>query len=1843
MNVTVDYSINGIVDALHETLRAYLEAQYHISDASLIRERRLLLDEPGTIAQRPYLEATPVYQTGRPYRDLDIPAVAKDLLDQLAYLVPSVGIPSLPYVHQCETLELFLGRGCDVVVATGTGSGKTESFLMPLLGSLALEAYERPASAALPGCRALLLYPMNALVNDQLGRIRRLLGDERVAAILARGCGRPVRFGSYTGRTPYPGQRNGGKDRRYIAPLFDDFYLRYLDKPEIIAQLQEKGKWPSKDLRAFYAADRAVVTATASGKRRTVGHWGERLQTQPSDRELLTRHEMQMQCPDLLITNYSMLEYMLLRPLERPIFAQTRDWLAHDERNQFLLILDEAHLYRGVGGAEVALLIRRLQARLGIPRERLRCILTSASLGSGEAAKSDVIAFARDLTGLTDIVKHDIALVSGLKERRTTRVAARADDATALATFRLDDLHRHEVDLAGAIDAVANLGAALGWPTAPVGDVEALQGYVFSHLTGYGPFERIVERVSGQAVDLTTLATNVFPAVDAGTAERATETLLALGTFARRDGRVLLPTRVHLFYRGLPALHACINPRCEQRRAQLDTGEEPLLGRLYTEPRTHCTCAAQARVFELLTHRDCGAAFLRVYVRGEDGDFLWHESSAAADLALGEPGLTELQVLVGDRVHPTCMAEVAEAWIELTTGRLLRTAPSDTPERYLRVRLPTAPLEVVEGRGRLSFRRCPVCTRRWRGARSKIMDLATKGEAPFANLVKAQVIAQPPKTEESAQSPNGGRKALLFSDGRQKAARLARDIPREVELDSFQQAIALAARQLGDQGRQARLTRDLYVSFVAVAARYHLHLFEREDQDTLQRHVRQFIDEYQADLGVAFEPDEAWEPQEPASYRIALLRQLCSPFYSLRAATIGYLAPTTRMGKALAGTLNSIAPGLEQSDLEALAIAWIEELLDDFAVDSSMSNGQRAEAAGYHQQAWGSVGNLGSGVRRILQAHHAWLDQRIAEVEKALRSHFCEAKDDRHFLQGDKVRLVIDLDHHWFRCTDCTSLAPVSVLGRCITCGSHRVQALDPQASEYIRARKGFWRIPLERTIRGEGRPVHITAEEHSAQLSHRDMGVVYATTEKYELRFQDIVIGEDEGPIDVLSCTTTMEVGVDIGSLVAVGLRNVPPQRENYQQRAGRAGRRGSAVSTVVTYGQGGPHDSYYFHNPREIVAGGPRRPVVKIDNPKIAQRHVYAYLLQTFFHERVDAPGTSAYIFEALGPTEEFFADDPANAFTLHAFKGWVRDHVLQSEIIVRQIAAWLPPAIASDREAWVRTTASDLLRRLDDEARDFRETGQASLVDPEPSTEDAADDIATSTSEAKPQLLEYLFDRGLLPAYAFPTDLCSFLVEGIDRDGNYSRVVVKEQPQQAMAKALSEYAPGRQVVINKKTYISGGVAATGLSSELDRAADLFRHRRAYAYCPRCTFVQNPADTQQLVHCPICGAEIRRRFFVTPRYFTPVEGRAAQEDERDQEYTYATGAQLPVPVGVDPLHQLRPLGVRAQVTHVLNQRLIIMNKGREGDDNGFDICDKCGAAALHDTRKTAKGQHKRPFLSQWGRNGPPPACDGVMQPNIFLGTTFDSDLLLVRVTLEAPIDTKVTVPLAANVLTDGLQTLAEALLRAASRQLDIDASELGAGFRLVPHEHDDRLYADIFLYDTAAGGAGYADQAGRPDILEEILEVALDILERCPAQCDRSCYECLRHYANQHVQEHLDRHLGADLLRYLRDGTIPTGTDLATQQALLYALEHMCTLDGYTCETPAMIDGVAVPLLVQKGACRVAIGTYPALLIDGGMPHPLDALAKRPGLHTLRLNAYLLARNLPAAYERVKRALGE
>jgi hypothetical protein len=386
-----------------EGLQAYIEATYHLSDPRLVARRRSLLEQVGSIAQRPYLESTPRYVAQRPFAGLAVSPCVRDLLHRLSHGVEPPVLFDPPYGHQAEALEIALGaaRG-DIVVTTGTGSGKTETFLLPVLGRLFEEAKTRPAAFRQRGLRALILYPMNALVNDQLARIRLLFGSPGVTSAFrdASPNGRVVKYARYTGRTLYPGVRTKKRNERRLQPL--RFYLKLLERMaqggdddgeaarEIVVALQIRGKWPGKpDFQLWFKGE------DSRHRWEDDDHKPLRAIERAEDSELILRHEIIDAVPDLLLTNYSMLEYTLLRPLERPMWNQTRDYFAAHPDERMLLVLDEAHLYRGASGTEVAMLIRRLRHRLGISRERLQVMCTSASFSNADAAAK----FAAGLVG----------------------------------------------------------------------------------------------------------------------------------------------------------------------------------------------------------------------------------------------------------------------------------------------------------------------------------------------------------------------------------------------------------------------------------------------------------------------------------------------------------------------------------------------------------------------------------------------------------------------------------------------------------------------------------------------------------------------------------------------------------------------------------------------------------------------------------------------------------------------------------------------------------------------------------------------------------------------------------------------------------------------------------------------------------------------------------------------------------------------------------------------------------------------------------------------------------------------------------------------------------------------------------------------------------------------------------------------------------------------------------------------------------------------------------------------------------------------------------------------------
>lgn len=1708
------YSVSSVVDGLRRSLIEYLEAQYHIWNESLVTERRRLLQAPQVIAQQPYLEATASYRVAPEYALLDLPGPAKAALETCAGVRAS-GVFPRPYVHQAEALVGFLTNNRQLVVATGTGSGKTECFLLPILGVLACEAVQQPTTAQMSGCRALLLYPMNALVNDQVSRLRRLFGNDEVAAALSAGCGRFFKFGSYTSRTPYPGQRTAKRDREELRPLFEKLFLG-IDQDDRRRLLRE-GKWPSKDVDRFAAED---------------------FQTIDTDRELLTRHEMHRTCPDILVTNYSMLEYMLLRPIEAPIFEQTRSWLHADPRNYLTVVLDEAHMYRGAQGAEVGLLLRRLQSRLQVPRERFRYILTSASLGDSEESKQGVLAFAEALTGaggnkfeLVESVVETPASVAPATQQQTD-VLAGLDISAIQGVMDGETLPKAAAEL-GRIAELLKLPAA-----SDATSEAALREWAYQICQKLPPAGLLLQAVTGKTKSYESVALEVFG--NAENSSRALESILALATFGKsgNDDRPFLPARLHLFYRGLAGVFACTNPRCSFRRADHD---QPLLGRMYDSPRERCECGS--RVYELLTHRDCGAAFLRAYVRDADGDFLWHEPPAHRDP--GEPTLVEAHYLVEVGRHRARDGKL-EVWLHKESGRLVRKQPERAFEEYVPLVQPPDLLTAVTPPVLSYDGECPVCLKGWNQKKvSRIMDLQTKGDAPFAHLVKTQVRLQPPTVRESVTYPNAGRKSLLFSDGRQKAARLARDIPREIEQDTFRQLLMLAVQNLQALSRDAvPTTTQLYLAFVNAVAAQNVALFDGADAEAIAQHVRLHVTDYRGDLEEHLRDTPDLTP--PLRYRERLLRQLGASFYSLFSLNLAYVEPKPFVARKIRDKLSALPP----ADVDAVAIIWIQNFLDRFAFDANIPDSVRNCAAGWHQSSWGEK----SGFRKNQFRFVDKLFGPSAKIQTVFKEELTTEGRDGHFLDPNRLRIVPAFDVEWYQCQACTYLSPVAWRDTCVNCGQPNPVRLQFDASPYLQARKIFWRDPVRQVLDGTTRAFALDVQEHTAQLNYRDTEKVTATTEEFERRFRDILIGKMDRPIDVLSCTTTMEVGVDIGSLVAVGLRNVPPERQNYQQRAGRAGRRGSSVSTVVTYAQNNPHDNHYFINPFRIIAGPPAEPAIDSDNPTIAARHANAQILQAFFYSQAKSHQGSGDIYTVLGPTIEFFHG--TGDFSLAALKRWLEQDSEATRCLA-QIDAWLPPGF----DLAAQELSTELLVKL------------ADISPPE------------DVSLAAPgnQLLEFLFSNGLLPSYAFPRHLVALQVEEL-RMGS---VKIVERPQQGLAVALSEYAPGRWVVVNKKTYKVGTVAANCSMAEQDRARPLFASAKRYVQCPNCFHTEYIRDLTKEEQCSVCrNGALAQIEILQPEIVFPQGGRAIDELADDQVFTEVTSAQLPYPRQGRSL-DFHSVGAKSSVAYGHNEELVMVNRGEDTQNggSGFLVCEKCGKASLPSAAISVR--HDRDYhISKPGSRRVPPQCDGVFRP-VYLGYSFLTDILIYRVTLEAPFsaqfdDTKHRRPLA-----DAARSLSEALAQAAAAKLDIDPRELRAGFRFLALR-DERVL-DIFLYDTLAGGAGYATLAGK-----QIATIAKDATDRLAAcDCDSSCDKCLRSYDNRFAHTALNRFLALDLLAYAQEGKSPQLFTSAEQVTALRPLMQFLELEGWKID-PNANSGTDV----TWGATRHSLSAYPALL---------------------------------------------
>jgi Lhr-like helicase len=1392
-------TIGETTQQLYSALRDYIEATYHVSHPMLVAQRRRLLEEPGVIHQRPYLESTPRYQTGAAFQDLglDVAALAVFSAVSKAEGERDLLIHDPPYQHQAISTKLSLVDGRSLMVMTGTGSGKTECFLLPVLGKLAREAQSKGLGfGAMPAVRALVLYPMNALVNDQLGRLRLLFGDPRIVAKFMDWSGRPTRFARYTSRTLYPGVRDEAKDKDRLAPI-GKYYVSNLEfargpastqqaaAEALVRELKKRGKWPAKpDLIGWYGKKGSRWRDTKSGD-------FKRCVTLPGDSELVTRHEVQEAPPDVLVTNYSMLEYMLMRPLERPIFDHTRDWLRENPGERFLLVIDEAHLYRGAAGAEVALLIRRLRVRLGIPAERLQVICTSASFKDPDYA----VKFGAQLTGKDPAdfrkVQGDLLLRSGVA-KGTDR------DASALDAIDLRAFYESDTD----DTRLSQIASFLGYRN--IDRPWQLQRALYDALVAFAPMANLINLTMTEAQPVDTLGEALFDGVPPDVAARAVTNLIAIGSVARRDPSEpgLLPCRVHSFYRGLAGLWICMDPQCASLPAAQRGGPA---GMLFSQPRDRCDCGA--RVLELYTCRNCGTAYGRAYTNDvEDPNFLWGEPGGAFRTLSGQfDELAPVDLLLET---PIFVDAVEPAEYDLVTGRLnpQQLGPRNR-QVYLRAKRsgpPDAedePCNAAPG----EFRPCAVCGEGAAFGRTSVQDHQTKGDQPFQALIAKQIQVQPPSPVPATRlAPLRGRKVLIFSDSRQTAARLAPNLQTYSTQDALRPLIVTGYARLARASIVANLLslEDLYFGVLIAAKdmgvrlRPELKVGESfQDENLVEEAVRSGALTRDTDLLQLLVRLRGSAP--PESLLRAITKSLADRYYGLESLALASLIERPEHSPKIHALPDVLGYAQSQDEKLALARAWLRcWSRPGFWLS-------RMPPAWWLKDVQPRSGKFRD-MHRLLRDNPARSLFDKEWVPRLLGLFAEQTAPGKFRLKGGELSL--EIGGTWAYCQSCrTAQRPFPGRTTCVNCGQDTAAPIDPATDPVFVARKGYYRASTIDALRTPPTtPMALIAAEHTAQLNTAQADEVFSKAEEHELLFQDVDLGPDETgrerpAIDVLSCTTTMEVGIDIGTLSGVSLRNMPPARANYQQRAGRAGRRGNAVATVTAFGSADSHDEHYFTHPDQMIRGAVDDPTLTLDNPEIARRHVTAYLLQRYHQAKLPEiePEAQPHLFAVLGNVLDF--KDPKKVLNRADFEQWLR---LNEATLKVDVAAWLPTEIgAEDRQKLLDALIEGTLQPIDEAIEyDSSTSAKAGAEAAAGQGEDAGTSLEAPDEEgeerpgrdpASENLLDRLLYKGVLPRYAFPTDVAAFHVFDPDRS-TYYRPAFRFTPSQGLPVALSQYAP-------------------------------------------------------------------------------------------------------------------------------------------------------------------------------------------------------------------------------------------------------------------------------------------------------------------------------------------------------------------------------------------------------------------------------------------------------------------
>jgi ATP-dependent helicase YprA (DUF1998 family) len=1642
-------------DVVEDFLR-YQLTTYSFADPSLHRQMRQLLNLDQTrrtpLLAGPFISLSRSFRQGPSLRELAEQGVLHPLLAKIAD-------HEHVYGHQ-ETAIRSIVAGQTTLVSTGTGSGKTECFLYPIIS----KALELRDSGAPEGISAVILYPMNALAEDQLSRLRELL------------CGVGISFGLYVGKTPQ------------WASEVTGFRL------------------PQGASRADYAAKVEELHSQ--------GHPGA---VHPPE-ECVSREEMRTpgKAPRILLTNAKQLELLLTRQQDIDMFAGAR---------LDFLVVDEAHTFSGANGAETACLLRRLRSFCGKSVDETVCIATSATI----ADRNDPVPAIHFASRFFGVGEDKVTVVNEDYEPDLWSDKRKASPALP---------GNQVLQLRNVLDAIGNVD------NDPPASLKLLKG-TFQSLTGQSlDIDRwrdsLYERLSSNEVayqiseallrprSMSDLVEDLAQRLGRPVPEEEVLIWLALGAAAQRDGRALLRPVVHAFVRGVAGGVVTFPPTATSARLALSAEE---VGQdeqgLFRLPLMTCTT--------------CGQHYFVHHVR----DFVFTDRAPGGGEAVENRVIWRPleEQLGGDRVVLLDRLVVDAVDDDDDDAPQLPQAQARTPPRN------SVPLYFCRYCGTVHASRTEQCDgcgkqlppielfaiRQNRDQPGKLvscvgcsaigrMQLGRFREP--ARPVRASAVSDVHVLAQSMIHRAERKRLLVFSDNRQDAA--------------FQ------AGWMQDHARRYRLRALMFARLSDTPLQV----------GTLVSQLDQELDQ-DDDLSQALIP-EVWnvarkkaDLQGHAAERRRFLRILV-----LREVATGVrqrigLEPWGRLVVDYAGLEPSVSffqnwanrLGLKPEELCDGVAAILDFtrrnriLLDrDGRIFSKIwQEGDREIANGYLPLFRGGPKGLklqrdpGDEAGRVTQ----WLGTRSTSVMQAALRWGVDRNDLSHFLLELWQTLTTELK----------LIVPATLTG-------YRDQPLRGATGTrqidadllLLRASEGIWRCQACRRA-------HSRATPRMTCLAWRCMGTLVRETEgpdNYDLmvldgRFDMIRPREHSAQIpatdreelerlfkgsgdrvNTLVCTPTLELGVDIGALDSVLMRNVPPLPSNYWQRAGRAGRR-HRMAVNLTYARAHSHDRPYFNDPLKLLSGVIGPPTFNLRNDVMVRKHVHAVVL-TWLHRLTRANSEISasdqteisetlslclpsrvrdYLFEPSGEVRRQPFDlsrlriilakhvDSLHSFAVEAFQqGWPTDdaRVVESGALrsyIGEMDEQLQGILArlKRRLDW----AIDQMNRLDQVRRT-----QGTLDPDQDALRNRCDRYVKRLKGTDPRrrrdaegfddtnTYSVLAAEGFLPGYGLDSGWVIGTYEAPRFNPSFRDWELRRHP----SLALREYVPGNLIYANGNRFIPRYFRLEPLEPvrfQVDVSNE--------AVAEVGGVLTAGLGSQTIAAVPICDVGLPHNSQISD----------------DEDYRFQLGVAV---YGYEQAHHgggKQYLWGDRVVSHRVAVRLRLVNVGasslaRNAGALGYPVCLVCGQsrsplASPADLQAFAQDHQLR--------------CGKPVEP-----VGFYADVTSDAISLENCADR------------EQAYSVMEALRLGAADVLDMEVEDL----QLLAVGQPGGRGVNLLLYDPMPGGSGLLDQMR--DRWSEVVTAATRVVADCPSLCQSACVDCLLHFRNSYYHRYLNRHTALDRL---------------------------------------------------------------------------------------------------------------